>query len=271
MGREHVVDDAAFLEAILADADNDTPRLVYADWLDERGDPRGEFIRVQCELEASRQDPRWPDSGLETQRHRALVERESRLLAFHDARWAASLRPLVEPGFRPRFRRGFVDWLHLPLGEFLAKADNIFQLIPLAGVELRIPPKDRIHALPAEGPESLRLIRELVYSPWMSRLRDLNLSSNGLDDRAVRTLAASPNIAGLRTLDLRGNNLTMAGVRALAGSKFLTSLRKLELSGNPRLPKRGRTAESSGGRAAYQLSELTEEVTGLFPPHVQIG
>jgi uncharacterized protein (TIGR02996 family) len=36
--------------------DNDAPRLVYADWLDEQGDPRGEFIRVQCELARMAQD-----------------------------------------------------------------------------------------------------------------------------------------------------------------------------------------------------------------------
>src|SRR4051794_36091905 len=42
--------DDAFLAAILAEPDNDAPRLIYADWLDERGDPRGEFIRVQCQL-----------------------------------------------------------------------------------------------------------------------------------------------------------------------------------------------------------------------------
>ncbi len=41
---------ADFLASILADPDDDTPRLQYADWLMERGDPRGEFIRVQCEI-----------------------------------------------------------------------------------------------------------------------------------------------------------------------------------------------------------------------------
>jgi uncharacterized protein (TIGR02996 family) len=46
-----VTHQTAFLKAILADTDGDDgPRLVYADWLDEHGDPRGEFIRVQCEL-----------------------------------------------------------------------------------------------------------------------------------------------------------------------------------------------------------------------------
>jgi uncharacterized protein (TIGR02996 family) len=44
------VDDSSFLRAILEDPLDDGPRLVWADALDERGDPRGEFVRVQCEL-----------------------------------------------------------------------------------------------------------------------------------------------------------------------------------------------------------------------------
>jgi uncharacterized protein (TIGR02996 family) len=40
---------AALLAAIRESPDEDTPRLAYADWLDEHGDPdRAEFIRVQC-------------------------------------------------------------------------------------------------------------------------------------------------------------------------------------------------------------------------------
>lgn len=42
---------AAFLRAILDRPDDDAPRLVYADWLDDRGDAdRAELIRVQCEI-----------------------------------------------------------------------------------------------------------------------------------------------------------------------------------------------------------------------------
>lgn len=40
----------ALLAAILAHPEDDGPRLVLADLLEERGDMRGEFIRVQCEL-----------------------------------------------------------------------------------------------------------------------------------------------------------------------------------------------------------------------------
>jgi uncharacterized protein (TIGR02996 family) len=39
-----------FLQAILENPDDDVPRLIFADWLEEQGDPRGEFIRLQCEL-----------------------------------------------------------------------------------------------------------------------------------------------------------------------------------------------------------------------------
>jgi uncharacterized protein (TIGR02996 family) len=52
----------AFLEAIAADLDDDAPRLLFADWLEEHGDPRGEFIRVQCALAGlPADDPRRTD------------------------------------------------------------------------------------------------------------------------------------------------------------------------------------------------------------------
>src|SRR5947209_2333045 len=41
----------AFLQAIIEAPEDDAPRLVYADWLEDNGDPhRAEFIRVQVEL-----------------------------------------------------------------------------------------------------------------------------------------------------------------------------------------------------------------------------
>jgi uncharacterized protein (TIGR02996 family) len=41
--------DDAFLAALAANFDDETTRLVYADWLDERGDPRGPFLRAEVE------------------------------------------------------------------------------------------------------------------------------------------------------------------------------------------------------------------------------
>src|SRR5690348_10440338 len=43
--------EEAFLASILENPDDDAPRLIYADWLDEQGrHDRAEFIRIQCEL-----------------------------------------------------------------------------------------------------------------------------------------------------------------------------------------------------------------------------
>src|SRR5262249_34751659 len=46
-------DDRAFIRAIQSSPNDPTLRLVYADWLEERGDPRGDFLRLEAELAAS--------------------------------------------------------------------------------------------------------------------------------------------------------------------------------------------------------------------------
>lgn len=52
----------AFISTICQAPHEDAPRLVYADWLEERGDPRAEFIRVQVEL-AGLREPEWLTHG----------------------------------------------------------------------------------------------------------------------------------------------------------------------------------------------------------------
>src|SRR5262245_14851753 len=42
--------DDAFVRAILADPGDDALRLVYSDWLDERADARGPYLRLLCRL-----------------------------------------------------------------------------------------------------------------------------------------------------------------------------------------------------------------------------
>ena len=59
----------AFLQDICGRPDDDAPRLIYADWLEEQGGAadlaRAELIRVQCELEGAVEDgpPRWRLQG----------------------------------------------------------------------------------------------------------------------------------------------------------------------------------------------------------------
>ena len=44
-------DEAAFLEVLKANSADDTTRLVYADWLDEHGEPaKAEYLRLITQL-----------------------------------------------------------------------------------------------------------------------------------------------------------------------------------------------------------------------------
>src|SRR5262249_14462810 len=40
----------AFLRAVVADPADDATRLIYADWLEEQGDPRAQYLRLEMEL-----------------------------------------------------------------------------------------------------------------------------------------------------------------------------------------------------------------------------
>jgi uncharacterized protein (TIGR02996 family) len=71
-----MTEEEAFIEAILESPNDVTHRLVYADWLDERSDPRAEYLRLQVALEASdvidgnQQDRFW---GLQSQLDRDWI------------------------------------------------------------------------------------------------------------------------------------------------------------------------------------------------------
>lgn len=43
-------DEISFIREIMFDVTDDTPRMIYADWLDERNDSRSEFLRLDLML-----------------------------------------------------------------------------------------------------------------------------------------------------------------------------------------------------------------------------
>src|SRR5262245_46200025 len=59
-------DESALLAAIRSAPSDDAPRLVYADWLDERGRPGGAYLRAECRPAAvPPTDPRHADLQVE--------------------------------------------------------------------------------------------------------------------------------------------------------------------------------------------------------------
>src|SRR4051812_11131858 len=114
----------AFLRAILDAPDDDTPRLVYADWLEERGEALGPFIRVQLQLPAmSDDDPRrWL---LEAEEARLETELRQALAGKPRPPWAADM-----PGWALRdwwgFRRGLIGWLSTTARKYIGGAAVLY-------------------------------------------------------------------------------------------------------------------------------------------------
>lgn len=103
--------DERFLAAIAADPDDDGPRIVYADWLQQQGDPLGELIAVQCALARGRT----PE----------LAARERALLEQHEAEW------LARAGLRPgegRFERGLIERVDASASRVAASIERLAEL-----------------------------------------------------------------------------------------------------------------------------------------------
>src|SRR5437763_1092616 len=82
---------------------NATPRLMYADWLQEHGRPiRAEFIRVQIEIARKEHLPR-----AVLNRYVGLFQRNQELIDNHRVELLGPLSVLPNPLFI-EFRRGFV-------------------------------------------------------------------------------------------------------------------------------------------------------------------
>jgi uncharacterized protein (TIGR02996 family) len=198
--------EESLLQAIIESPDDDAVRLVYADWLEENGQPeRAELIRLEIEL-----------SGLPEASPRAepLEEREEELLEAHALEW---VRPLSLKPEEVTFVRGLIEKVETDARCFLDCAEELFRRAPVRALKLMAW---------EEG------VEELAARPELARLRELDLSENGLGDAVAEILGASPYVSGLRRLDLGGNRIEEAGAIALANSPHLANLTELRLDYN---------------------------------------
>lgn len=244
----------AFLADILENPEDDAPRLIYADWLDERGESeRAEFIRVQCAL--AREPLDHPDYPRWQQREAQLQPR-----AYS---WAG---PLTEWCVQCVFRRGFIEMIEIEASTFLSRAQEIIDFAPVRSVKLlhlyaehlaplaRLSSLQRITVLQASGryrhsgcqklfsspylrhlvglavhdtPIGLSGLSALLESPSISGLTHLNLGATGIGLEGVHRLSLSAKSQHLLALDLRGNGLGSAALRALDRSPYLRRLQRL--------------------------------------------
>ena len=221
------------LRGILADPDDDALRLVYADALLAKGDPRGELIVTELRL-AQQPAPE-------------LAARRNELRRMYGATWWPEL-----PIHNVRTRGGFVDAIAAPVDELpnlpslfarepirelelfdaAVDAEVIAELPPLRGLAAHSLTPSGLTALLGSDLESLDIagapIHDIDLGAGLRACRRLNIAHNGfwLDD-----LLSWEHLGALRELDISVSDVeALELVTLLERAPMLETLRA---SGNP--------------------------------------
>jgi uncharacterized protein (TIGR02996 family) len=198
----------ALLAAIRQAPRDDAPRLIFADWLDENGDPdQAEFIRLQIEIDPYRRPDsdldRWrraviekhldlpvpDDFPAELRRYAELARRERDLLKAHRWEWLRPLARVDEHQYSSHlgvtFRRGFAEKVEITTSAFLESGDFVREACPVLRRLTLYGVRDQVPEL--VGMAALGGIPELVLADWIT----------GFDARA---LVPSLTMRGLESL-----------------------------------------------------------------------
>jgi len=240
--------ESTFLADIAEDPEDDVPRLIFADWLSDHGDPRGEFIRIQCKV------TRLPDSAPNN-----LHAQEQALLLQHGSTWQGD----PPPGVGIWFERGLLNvtmsvhlaldhttqtWLRrqqrwvIGLRFYDCDTTSLWRVVE-AGLLANVPQLDfsftRVDDQAAEFLWELRSLRGLHLGhtsltdtglarlAMLTHLRSLILSGTRITDAGLGHLAA---LRQLRRLSLRETTITSAGLSTLG---CLSRLETLDLTATP--------------------------------------
>ena len=208
-----MTDGEALRAAIVAEPEDDTLRLVYADWLEENSKPeRASFIRSQVwAAQTERYSP-------EHRKHNNAADRFSKT---QRAEWAkmVSSRGVLEW----RFARGFVEHVTINAIAFLRNAADLFALEPIRS--LQVVRMASAYALAQdvtfrpffELPQLSRLTRldfrqihlseagdfdPLVECRYLDNLTDLCLRETPVPPGWIETMLVGPALPSLTGLDL---------------------------------------------------------------------
>lgn len=235
----------SLLEAVLANPEDDAPRLVYADSLLEAGDPRGELINVQVRVARLERD-----GAITTPEYRALWRRERELLR-------------VMP--KGRFHRGFIDRLLVEPRTFEAEWEAepnrglVEELKVMWGAHVSL---NRLRAFGGKAPRlrtitfenhdggSFELDAQIAFAAVAASstpviddhdalphpsLRDAIVSVNHIEPSgdALRALARAdpPRLRKLSIFKTSAHTWLRAGIAELAKSQAFQRLELLELWG----------------------------------------
>ena len=193
--RPHTMTKELFDQIIENPADMDS-RLVYADWLTENGEPRGQLIHVQYELTQS-PSPK---------RQRLLNLKEKGLLRL------VSAKDEVPDQLRdPKYRNGFIEGGRIFLADYLEKGEELCKKFPLRSLRLQIHDDEKLREI--KSCPAFKNIEEIEYWPY----------DHSVENSHLRLIANCPHLSNLKSLHFIGHvDFTLSGVKALANSEFTT-------------------------------------------------
>lgn len=254
---------ALFLAAC-ADHENDTPRLAFADWLDENDEPAlAEFVRIQVEfarlmMDASDSQPvyeflrdrdwvtrpaaKWDfiDAGLA--RRFVLSARIDELLREHGPSWSSELPNDCGVNWSG-FHGGFASRaIIMDLDTFLASSEELRAAAPPVELVCHGLTQDDairiadagllpwIRGLELDGDYTAGL-RELGKQPAATAIRSLSLRTTRFVSGAevAEALAGSPHWSGLDSLDTRSLFFDPTSAEVLMRASHLRGLRRMDI------------------------------------------
>lgn len=217
------------LAACAAAADDDAPRLVWADAI---GGERGELVVLQCKL--AREDVPPAEAG-------AMIARVDELLAAHGHAWSGFAEtPAVT---RCAFRRGFVESVEaniveMPLPALLAAAP-LLTALELKGIDQIVEYRNGVSRL---GPDPIAVLADLFAHPARAQLQAIGIRDAGIfeytgdsewdrewtsrGDEACELIASSGQLRGLRAFALR-DAFGPRGAHELLSSNMLATIERL--------------------------------------------
>jgi uncharacterized protein (TIGR02996 family) len=280
------------LSAVIADAEDDAPRLVYADWLEDHGDPRrAAFIRVGCALAdkspaeadyvdlveskleilaALRRPPFLPTlpEGVEFDDNWDEV-RDDSLASYHRGFPYFAKEPYVEGGLEERHARRFRDALPEMIATTTLRGLRCSEGFSRhLGEILSTPAAAHFSALsarndPAGREQAVRPVDALISSPAAHTLKWLELSSlTEADADALARVKALGRLTRLAVVHWLG--CEPAALRRLLAAEWFGRLRRLRVQLSVPLSPENAAVGVAGlaklpGLHTLELSELTAE------------
>jgi len=187
---------APFLHEIVSSPANLDARRIYADWLIEQGDARGEFIQLFFELE-----------GKISGKRRAEIKRQLKQEIKVQTKRDYAQSPAIKKLRNPEYRHGFIEHATIGMTDFVKFGSEICSFVPLRSVSFT---------------SGAKQIPNLVKCDHLKSIDTIDFHGNKFSDPSFAEFADCPFIGNLNSLRVRGSAIGIETAKRLSKGKSLS-------------------------------------------------